>query len=246
MTHKTVFITGASSGIGLQMAKEFAKRGYNLALAARRIELLTDLKQQLNHLDVDIQCQQVDVTDEVDVKQMYQQAIAHFGRIDTVMVNAGMAKSGFISEQSFSDMRAMIDLNLSAAMLTAHHGLKQFRRQGEGHIVFISSLAGLRGMPGMAAYSASKAGISTFAEALRAETYRENIHVTTLCPGYINTPIGEDMDKRPFVISAEKAGKILTDNIENKVKRSYIPIWPWAFLARIIPFIPTYFFAKSK
>ena len=247
MTIKTILITGASSGIGLELAKQFAARGYNLALVARRLELLNKLKDSLSQFSVDVQCWGVDVTDESGLQTMYEQAVNHFGQIDKIVVNAGMANFGNVGERPFAETKSMLDLNLTSAIMTAHYGLQQLRRQqAGGQIVFVSSIAGRRGMPGMASYCASKAGLTTFAEGLRAETFHENIDITVLAPGYINTPIGDNMDKMPFVISAEKAGTLLANRIEKCVKRSYLPTWPWAFAARIVPLLPTRLFATSK
>ena len=242
---KTVLITGASSGLGKQMAIEFAQRGYNLVLSARRLDALQALKQQLQNHPVIIECWQCDVCDEGALKAMLQQAADTFSSIDIIIANAGMGGAGFVGNSDFSVSKATIDLNVTAAMATAHYGIEIFRRQGFGQMVFIGSVAGYRGLPGSSAYSVSKAAIRSFAESLRVETYREDITVTVLNPGYIDTPINQNASYRPFVIEVEKGGKILVDLIEAKVKRAMVPSWPWGLIARVLAILPTAIVAKA-
>jgi len=241
---ETVLITGASSGLGKQMAIEFARRGYNLALSARRLAELESLKQELASHGVNIKCWQCDVADGVALAEMFAEAEKTFGKIDKVVANAGMGKNGIIGKQDFNEIKATIDINVTAAMATAHHAMQVFRRQGFGHMVFIASVAGFRGLPSGGAYSASKAAVRYFAESLRAETYQENIDVTVLNPGYIDTPINQGAASRPFLIDVEKGGKILVNLIEAKVKRSTVPSWPWAIVARLMAILPTALIAK--
>jgi NAD(P)-dependent dehydrogenase (short-subunit alcohol dehydrogenase family) len=120
-----------------------------------------------------------------------------------------------------------------------------FRRQGGGQIVGVSSVAGVRGLPGSGSYSASKAGVAVYLESVRAETYKEPITVTTIAPGYIDTPINQDMKSRPFLIDVEKGAQITADLIERGVGYSTVPRFPWTVVAPLLRVLPTSWLARS-
>lgn len=234
-----VFITGASSGLGRQMAIEFAKRGYQLALSARREDELRTLQQQLRSDSVKVEIYPCDVCDEERLQVVLLEAEKEFGHINKIIANAGIGKNGRIGQDNFDSARSTIAVNVTAAMATAHYGMQIFNRQGYGHIVFIGSVAGYRGLPTGGAYSASKAAIRCYAESLRAENHNRDIDVTVLNPGYIDTPINQGAASRPFLISLEKGGPLLVNLIEKKVKRATVPAWPWALLAPLLSILPT-------
>jgi len=244
---KNVFITGASSGLGKQMALEFASRGYNLALTARREDILVDLKEQIQKAyKVEVFVLALDVLEYEQTQQAIDSAAAALGSIDKVIANAGIGSGGRIGDSgAFVQARDVINTNVVGAMATIDAATAFFRRQGHGHVITLSSVAAFRGLPGSGAYSASKAAISVYSEALRAETYDENIDVTVLLPGYIDTPINNSLKSRPFLIDLASGGRILADLIEKKVKRSTVPPWPWGLVARIIALLPTAVVAKT-
>jgi short-subunit dehydrogenase len=131
-------------------------------------------------------------------------------------------------------------------MATIDAAVTLFRHQdGGGQIVGIGSVAGVRGLPGSGSYSASKAAIATYLEAVRAETYGEPITVTTLAPGYIDTPINQDMKSRPFLIDAEKGARIMADLIERGVGYATVPRMPWTVIAPLLRVLPTSLLARS-
>ena len=244
---ENVLITGASSGLGKQMAMEFASRGYNLALTARREEVLVSVKQEIEQTyKVKVFIGVLDVLDFEQTKKVFAAAAAELGGIDKIIANAGVGYDDFIgSVDAFKNARAMIDTNVTGAIATVEAAVLLFRRQNRGHIITVSSVASFRGFPGSSAYSASKSAISTYSEALRAETYKENIDVTVLSPGYIDTPINQHVSSRPFLIDLERGGKILVSLIEKKVKRSMVPPWPWGIVARIMAILPTAIIARA-
>jgi len=131
-------------------------------------------------------------------------------------------------------------------MTTVDAAVALFRRQdGGGQVVGISSMAGVRGLPGSAAYSAAKAGLTVYLEAVRAETYAEPITVTTIAPGYIDTPINRDMKSRPFLIDVEKGAKITADLIERKVAYATVPRFPWTIIKPVLRVAPTAWLVRS-
>ncbi len=242
---KTVFITGASSGLGKGMAYEMASRGYNVALAARRP--LEDMARDIaDKHDRVTKAYPLDVTDGHAVTRCLEQVASEFYSLDIVIANAGIAETRFIGSGDFAAVKAIIDTNVLGLMATVEAALPILRRQGSGQIVGVSSVAGERGMPGMSAYCASKSAVKTYMQALRAETYNENIDVTTLAPGFISTPLNESMKSRPFVVDLETGVRALCDKIERKASFSFVPVWPWAIAGRVLSHVPTRFLAARK
>ncbi|MBS3731299.1 MAG: SDR family NAD(P)-dependent oxidoreductase, partial [Desulfobacterales bacterium] len=129
-------------------------------------------------------------------------------------------------------------------MATIDAAAAYFLDKGGGHVVGVSSVAALRGMPKSSSYCASKAGIAVYLEALRAEALRKNIHVTVLYPGYIDTPLNNMLPNRPFLISVEKGSQIIADLIEKKAKSAFVPCWPWALMGRLLKILPTRVIAR--
>jgi short-subunit dehydrogenase len=235
---KSVLITGASRGLGEGLARQFAARGYKLALTARSLEDLERLRDELQGQASQICIRTLDVADFDAVPVVLRQCADELGGLDIVIVNAGVAFMARIGEGKFEQMRKTIEVNLTAAMATAEAAVELFREQGQGQLVGISSIAALRGTRGQGAYSASKAGFGKYLEALRCETYGEPITVTELAPGYIDTDLNRSVSSRPFVVSAEKGTRIMADLIERKVSFRYVPPWPWTLVAQFMKLVP--------
>lgn len=241
-----VFITGASSGLGWYMALEFARRGHSLALSARRLEKLQVLAEQIRtESQVDVFVYELDVRDEDAQKQVLEKAQEDLQGLDIIIANAGIGESAPIGKGNFASTRATIEVNVIAAMATLHHGVELLREQGSGQLVAISSVAGERGMPGAADYCASKAAITSYTESLRLECLNENIDVTLLKPGYIDTPINQGAASRPFLVGPEVGARALVEAIESRKSRSYIPNWPWCVVARLLKWLPGRLLARS-
>jgi short-subunit dehydrogenase len=243
---QTALITGASSGIGRGLAVELAARGYDLGLTARRLDALEQLRQEIRqrHPDRRIELRRLDVTNYDEVPKAIDELAGALDGLDVVVANAGIAGSGPIGHGHAHTDRAIIETNLLGAMATIDAAVALFQReQGRGHIVAISSVAAFRGLPGSAAYSASKSGVSVYADALRTELHGTSIKVTTLTPGFIDTPLNEDLTSRPFLISLDKGARLIADKIERGVSAS-IPSYPWKVLSRILPILPTSQIAK--
>jgi short-subunit dehydrogenase len=179
---KTILITGASSGLGEGLAREFAARGHDMALCARRVDRLETLAAEFftRHPGIGMAVQSLDVTD----------AAMHL-----------------------------------------------FRRQGHGHLVVLSSVSAVRGMPGgMATYSASKAAVAVLAEGIRNEmrAQRLPIRVTTLMPGFIHTAINAHQTHKPFAVDVATGCRALARAIAREPAIAYVPDWPWWLLARVL------------
>lgn len=243
---KNIMITGASSGIGRAVALEFAARGYGLGLAARRLEALESLRNEIleHHPQTRIAIRPLDVTEYARVSVVTREIVDELDGLDIVFANAGIGLGGKIGKGEFEAARRTIETNVIGAMATVEAATEYFRERGQGHIVATSSVAAFRGLPGNGAYSASKAALSVWMEALRAELYRHPIDVTVLHPGYIDTPINNMLSSRPFLISLERGAHIIADLIENGAKRPTVPRWPWAWLARVLAIAPTRFISR--
>jgi NAD(P)-dependent dehydrogenase (short-subunit alcohol dehydrogenase family) len=237
---KSIFITGASSGLGEAIAVEFARRGYAVAIAARRLERIESLAARLRESGAAaVLPLTLDVTDFPSIDAALDRAAVEFGRLDIVVANAGVGYTLPVGRGKFEQVKQTIDTDLTGAIATIEFALPRLRAQGGGQIVAITSVAGSRGMPFLGAYSAAKAGLHRYVQALRAEVRHEPIVVTELAPGYIDTDMNRGAKSRPFVIPLDKGGAILARMIERGVGHRYVPVWPWAFLAPLVKLLPT-------
>lgn len=236
---KAILITGASSGLGEGMARHLARRGHRLALVARRRDRLDRLAVELRSAGAPtVWVGELDVTQYATIADVVGRAARELGGLDVIVVNAGTAGTTVIGKGHFAEARRIIDTNLTGAIATIEAAVELFRTQGRGHLVAISSVAAARGTKGQGAYSASKAGLSRYLESLRVETVGENIQVTELAPGFIDTDLNRHMKNRPFVVSAEKGTEALVDAIERQVGFRYVPVWPWTLMAQLLKILP--------
>lgn len=241
---KSVLITGATRGLGENLARQFASRGYRLALTGRKQEDLDRLGAELAGQAADIVLETLDVTEFETIAPVIERCAQRLNGLDIIVINAGVAFPTPAGKGHFDLIRQTIDVNLTAAIATAEAAVELFRRQGHGQVVGISSLAGVRGMRNNGVYCATKAALSRYLQALRLDTRRDSIVVTELAPGYIDTELNRNMASRPFLVSAEKGTSIMADLIERKVSFRYVPPWPWTLVAQVIKWLPDSVVAK--
>ncbi len=234
---QTVFITGASSGIGHALARELAPKGYALALAARRQDLLDDLCAEVRQLGGEAIPLICDVGDQEQVKQAIAKTIEHFGRIDLAILSAGIGGTTKATEFKADGLQRLVRTNLFGVAYCLEELLPILQRQNGGTIAAISSLAGDRGMPGSAGYCASKAALSTLFDGLRPELKTQNIKLVTIEPGYVLTPMTESFGKMPFLMMADEAARLILRRIERGDRVIRFPFLPSVFmkLVRILP-----------
>jgi short-subunit dehydrogenase len=244
---KTVFITGASSGIGRALALELAGRGYDLFLTARRQDALEQVRSEIGTVAParGVEVRRLDVTDDAEVANAIDESAERFGRCDIVVANAGVGNSGRVGEGNMQRARTIVETDLIGAIATIDAAVALFRRQGGGQVVGIGSVAGARGLPGSSSYAASKAGLAVYLESVRAETFSEPITVTTIAPGYIDTAINQDMKSRPFLIDVERGARITADLIERGVHYSTVPRMPWTVIAPLLRVLPTSWLVRA-
>ncbi|MBI3550967.1 MAG: SDR family oxidoreductase [Elusimicrobia bacterium] len=183
---KVVLVTGASSGIGWATAVELAKHGARLALAARRADKLSELSKLLKTETFLVPC---DVTDFKQGRQAIKAVVKTFGRLDILINNAGLMATARYHEQDFHEVERVLRTNYLGAAVLIHEALPVMLKQKEGHIVNVASIAGLLGMPYMAAYAASKFALVGLTDSLRREYYRTGVTLTVVCPGSVDTPM---------------------------------------------------------
>ncbi len=233
-----VFITGASSGIGAALAEYYASQGATLGLVARRGELLQELAAKLN---TPVATYPLDVRDAGALEQAAQDFIERFGAPDIVIANAGVSR-GTLTEnkQDGIAFKAILDINLLGTVHTFQPFIAAMQQAGKGSLVGIASVAGIRGLPGAGAYSASKAAVISYLESLRVEMAPYGIHVTTIAPGYIRTPMTEvNTYKMPFLMDADVAAEKFAKAITHKRRFVVIP-WQIGMLMRLMRFVPPF------
>ncbi len=183
-SQKTIFITGASSGFGRELATQAVARGDKVVATARRPEELEDL---VNSAPERVLALRLDVTSKAEIKQAVRDALARFGQIDVLINNAGYGLMGALEEVSDADIRRQIDTNLVGVIDMTRAVLPAMREARSGHVINISSIAGLVGLPGVSLYNATKFAVAGLSEALAKETEHLGIRVTSVEPGAFRT-----------------------------------------------------------
>ena len=231
-----VFITGASSGIGRALAEYYAARGAQLAIVARRGELLQHLAA---HWPDQVDCYPLEVTDAAALRAAAEDFVARRGVPDIVIANAGVSV-GTLSERSedLDPIRRVMEVNFFGMAATFSPFIGRMRAAGGGRLVGIASVAGIRGLPGVEAYSASKAAAISYLESLRVELRDTGVKVLTICPGYVRTPMTDaNPYPMPFLLSADVAARRLARAIDRD--RSYVVIpWQMAIVAKLLRLLP--------
>ncbi len=192
---RTAAITGASSGIGLACAELLAGAGVNVVLGARRSELLDAAVSRIRSKGGRAEAVTMDVTREDDLKRLVDRATGEFGGLDIMICNAGFGYYGSVEETPADIMRRMMDVNFLGSYHGAKAALPVFRAQARGHLLFVSSIVGRRGIARMSGYSATKAAQVGFAESLRAEFTGSDIHVSIVYPVSTDTEFRHAMTR---------------------------------------------------
>jgi short-subunit dehydrogenase len=247
MKGKVVIITGASSGIGLALAKEFASKGSKLVLCARRMDRLAQLEQQLT--GVEIESVKADVSIETDCKNLIEKAIARFGQIDVLINNAGISMRAIFEKVDLDVLRKLMDTNFWGTVYCTKYALPHLLKT-KGSVVGIISIAGYVGLPGRTGYAASKFAVRGFLESLRIENMKKGLHVLVAAPGFTSSEVrkvaltangaaqGETPRNEEKMMSAEECASHIYKAI-TKRKRSLILTFAegklTVFLGKLIP-----------
>jgi short-subunit dehydrogenase len=230
-----VFITGASSGLGAALALFYAQRGAQLGLLGRRHNALQALTEQLpgSH-----EVYVADVRDRAALHQAARQFLQG-GPVDIVIACAGIS-AGTLTEEldDFHVFKAIIDTNVNATVATFEPFVQAMRERGQGTLVGIGSVAGVRGLPGAGAYSASKAAVRVYCESLRVELRGTGVKVVTVAPGFIKTPMtAANPYHMPFLMPADRFARQAARAIDKGVSYIVIP-WQMGWVARFLAWVP--------
>ena len=242
---RTTFISGASSGIGEGMARVLAEKGGHLALAARRTDRLEALQAELlaAHPGIEVSVHALDVNDHDRVFEVVGEAAAEHGGLDRLIVNAGLGKGGRIGTGRFSANLETAQTNVLGALAQCEAAMEHFYERKTGHLVLISSMSAMRGMPSsMTTYAATKAAVAHLAEGIRMDLIGRkglDIKVTTLYPGYIASEMNEGVDQEAkLMVDTETGSRALVGKIEAEVAEACVPTLPWAPLAPVMKHAP--------
>jgi NAD(P)-dependent dehydrogenase (short-subunit alcohol dehydrogenase family) len=235
-------ITGASSGIGLALARHYLERGAFVAAFARRGELLQFLAVEFPGK---VFCYALDVRDATAIEHAAQDFMSRCGVPDIVVANAGVSV-GTLTEyvEDEAAFQQVMDINLLGMVKTFQPFLAAMRKARRGTLVGVASVAGFRGLPGAGAYSASKAAAITYLEALRVEMRGSGIKVVTLCPGYIKTPMTDiNPYSMPFILDADVAARRMARVIERGTSFSVVP-WQMGCVGWILRSLPNWLYDR--
>ena len=238
---KTILITGASSGLGAEMARQFAALGHDLALCARRTERLEELRGEIlaAHPGRRVEVRQLDVNDHDQVFEVFRAFRTDFGHLDRIVVNAGLGKGAPLGTGKFYANRETAQTNFIGALAQTEAAVEIFRRQDSGHLVMVSSVSAVRGMPrNITAYAATKAGVANLAEGVRAELYGTPIKVTVLYPGYIESEMSVRSAKTPLMAGTEDGVRSMVRAMEKEKASARVPGWPWEPLGLALKHLP--------
>ncbi|PKO48583.1 MAG: short-chain dehydrogenase [Betaproteobacteria bacterium HGW-Betaproteobacteria-4] len=238
-----VFITGASSGIGEALAVYYAAQGATLGLAARRADFLAALNQRLGGRHA---CYALDVTDAPALHAAATDFIGRFGAPDIIVANAGVSAGTLTEfEEDLDVFRRVMDTNVFGLAATFAPFIPAMKAAGgDKRLVGIASVAGIRGLPGAEAYSASKAAAITYLESLRLEMRPYGIKVVTIAPGYIETPMtAVNPYKMPFLLPVDEAARRFAAAIARGTSYTVIP-WPMGLVAKLLRVLPNWLYDR--
>lgn len=233
--NKVVIITGASSGIGYESVKEFFRQGAFVVMAARSTDRLNALKNELDPENKHLLVVQTDVSQEEDCRNLVNQTIKKFGRIDVLVNNAGISMRALFQDAELDVIRRLMDVNFWGTVYCTKYALP-YLLESKGSLVGISSIAGYQGLPGRTGYSSSKFAMMGFLETIRVENLKKGLHVLILSPGFTNTRVreyalladGSNQGTSPReegkMMSAEKVAQILCKSIEKRKRTKVLTI----------------------
>lgn len=242
MQNKVVVITGASSGIGKALSLKYAKEGYSLVIAARRLELLQELEKQVDN--VAVLSVKTDVSKEEDCKNLINKAIERFGKIDILINNAGISMRAAFIDVDTAVLRRLMDVNYWGTVYCTKYALPYILKE-KGSIVGVISTGGYIGLPGRTGYSGSKFAVRGFLDTVRIEYLRAGLHVLVAAPGFTATEIrktaltkdgsmqGDTPRNESKMMSAERCANIMYRAIKQRRRKMIISFWDGKFIVLV-------------
>lgn len=243
----TILITGASSGIGAALAEGYAASNVTLILIGRNETRLREVATRCEAKGARVMTQSIDVREKEKIAEYIMQMDAATP-IDLVIANAGISTGSFSGKEDLVSVEAVFAINIDGVINTIHPLIERMKARGRGQIAIMSSLAGICALPGAPAYSASKAAVRVYGDALRGKLKLFGVHVSVICPGWITTPLTDKNDfPMPFLMPAERAARIIMHNLAKKKARIAFPLrlyLPLRLLAALPVCVSDWFFAQ--
>ncbi len=238
LTGRVAVITGASSGLGWELARCLAGEGVRLGLIARRVDRLEDLAGQLRASGAEVAIAGADVGQRSQILAAVESLRRSLGPIDLLIANAGVGAPTLLEPFNVGDVEKMFQVNTLGVVYSIEAVLAEMLQRKQGHLVAVSSLGAYKGLPGESAYTASKAAVNGYMEGLRIQLAPLGIHVTTVCPGFIKTPMTDCFDfTMPFALTAETAARRIVGAIRRRRKVYNFP-WRMSLLMGLIARLP--------
>ena len=233
----SILITGASSGIGAALAEHYAEPGISLFLTGRNAERLTEVKQACEAKGAFVAARALDVSDHLRMTSWIHQ-IWDTVPLDLAIANAGVGLGNTDGPSLHNIANRTFDINVTGVFNTIHPVIELMRKRGSGQVALVSSMAGYQGLAGSPAYSASKAAVKAYGEALRGLLAPEGINVSVICPGYVRSRIKDRNDCRmPFFMKANKAASVIARGLAKNKGRISFP-WPMVIGVRLLMNLP--------
>ena len=237
---RNVFITGASSGLGRELALQFAEPGAHLGLLARRGSELKTLEPILRARGATVYLYQGDVRDARFVKESVESFALSTERLDIVIANAGRGEGRSIEALDVEVAEEVVSINLQGVINTLYPAARLMKEQKHGTLVGMSSVAAYGAIPGSLIYSPTKAAVKLLMKGLGLELYQDNVHAVCLCPGFVQTPLTDlNTFKMPFMIDVDAAGRRMKKAILGKKALYTFPLVYW-FAAQILKVAPNW------
>jgi short-subunit dehydrogenase len=242
---RVAIVTGASSGIGWALAEALAAEGCKLGLVARREGPLADLAGRIRAAGGTAAFALADVGERLEVDLAYASLRGQLGPPDLVVANAGVGKPTALDPVNVADVEEMFRVNTLGVVYAFAAALPDMLRRKTGHLVAVSSLAGFRGLPGESAYCASKAAVTTYLDGLRIHLRGTGVRVTTVCPGFVTTPMTALMDPKhmPGVMTAPAAAARIVRAVKAGRKVYAFP-WHVALMTKLSRWVPDWLMAR--
>jgi len=235
---KVALITGASSGIGWELAKELARSGIAVGLLARRRDLLDSLASEIRAAGGIVAVAAADVANRQATRSALQELERELGPCDLLVANAGVGAPTHLDPINTSDIEKMFHVNVLGVVYSIEAVLSGMLARKKGHLVAVSSLAAYKGLPGENGYSASKAAVNNLMEGFRIRLRPLGVHVTTVCPGFIATPMtARNKFRMPFLLSAPEAARRIVRALRRRPAVYNFP-WQMSLLMGLLQWLP--------
>ncbi len=242
---KVIWITGGGTGIGKELAMRFSKKNYNVVISGRRLSKLNEVK---NYNNKNIFTIKLDVSNSKECQKASKYILKKFGFLDIIILNAAAYNPGSLIKLNLDEIKKIVETNILGPINCFAPILEIMKKRKKGHLIFVSSPAGFRGLPGAGIYGVTKSALTFLAETLRIEYDQFKIKVQVIHPGFVKTPMTDKNNfVMPFIVSAEKAADIMMKKIFSKKFEIYFPkrlIIPMK-LINILP-DSIYFFLMKK